>query len=516
MIAAAGWLAATVFTSPAQPYYIAGSAMTPAWTPGAAANELTGSPLSLTTATTVGTYHEFKVSGATWADPNWPGNNVMIKGDANGTNTFYFYPGTISDGWSPPANRVGYADPGGMAWEVTGDFTSPAWGSDPNAQMTLDASAVGVYTNIYIVATAGTYNFKFRTPNTWSEVNFGADFGNGGGNAVFTTTTPNQAVLFKLDLPNGRWQAGGPPIYCDVQFSVDMTYEAANNPGFDPTSVTVNGDAINAWGGTACTNDPTAVNTNIYTSPFFSIAVGTSIQYQFRCLVDGITQYDALGGIGGNNRTMVVGNVGSTNVGPVFWNDASPDDYLNVDTFVTFSVTMTNAQQYPSGPAFIPGTDGLFMNGDFAGWPAWNPISLASYEFGIVPGTLVYTNAQTFLAGKPRSVTYKYAINGTDNEAAVYQNHRRFIRSTSGVYNMPLDTFGYQYVEPKTGGLTIGSPSAGKVPLSWLGYPGYTLSLQSSPDLANWTTVPDTSSITSTNWPIGSSPQFFRIIQTAP
>ena len=217
------------------------------------------------------------MTDGTWVNA-WPvgGNNLYIPYDASGNATIYFYPATFSDGWAPLQNRVGFADPG-VGWEVTGDFTNPQWGSDPLAQMTLDASTTGVYTNIYIVATPGTYNVQFRTPGTWSDTHFGATFANSSGNATFTTTSPNQAVLIKLDLINGRWQAGGPPSYCNVTFSVDMTLVALN-PGFDPTSVTVNGAGLpNGWGGSTMTN-----NGYVYTSTNQSIAVGTAIQYQFR------------------------------------------------------------------------------------------------------------------------------------------------------------------------------------------------------------------------------------------
>ena len=510
---AAGLLAAASSISRAQDYYLAGDFN--AWCNNC--NLMTSnapSDYSYTiTGQTADGYGQLKVTDGSW-DNTWPSANFTVKYDSSGSATIHFRPGTVTpaDGWSPLANRVGCDDPGNITLEVTGDFTNPQWGSDANAQMNLDASSTGVYTNIYIVATAGSYNFKFRTPGTWSDLNIGSDMGS-GGNCVFTTTSPNEAVLFQLDLPNGRWQAGGPPIYCNVQFSVDMTYEAANNPGFDASSVTVNGDAI-GWGGTACTNDPTAVNTNVFTSPYFSIAVGTSVQYQFRCLVDGITQYDAVGGISGVNRNFTVPNVGSTNVGPVFWNDASPSDYLNEDTYVTFSVDMTNAQQYPSGPAFALGSDQVYMNGDFSGWLDWNPISLSGYQLSQVGSSAVFTHSETFVKGRNRSLTYKYSINGADNEAGYAQNHFRYIRSTNGVYELPMDTFGVQYAEPKVGGLTIGSPAGGSLPISWLAYPN--VNLQVSTNLTDWTDVPDTTAASSINWPMGNNNEFFRLIQPVP
>ncbi len=456
-----------------------------------------------------------KVTDGTWAN-TWPnGNNMELFYDSSGDATIYFYPGTISDGWSPLNNRVGYADTG-AAWEVTGDF-GPGWGTTPNL-MTLDASQTGVYTNIYVVATPGTYNMQFRTPGTWSDVHFGATFDNGSGNAVFTTTSPNQAVLIQLDLPNGRWQAGGPPAYCNVTFSVDMTLVALN-PGFDPTSVTVNGSGLpNGWGGTPCNN--TLDNPNIFTSAPQAILAGADIQYQFRCNINGSTAYDALGGVSGVNRTLTVPNTPSDILPTVFWDDASPDDVLLTDTAVTFSVNMNGAVGTDS-VVFGPG-DYAMVNGLF-GWLAWNPDTLSSYILNETPvGSGIYTLTETFSAGSLRAVTYKYSINGADDEAGFAQNHFRYIRSSGGdAYTMPVDTFGNQYVEPKVGGLVIGTPSGGSIPVSWLPYPN--VKLQTSSDLMSWTDVggttypqPSDTLPCSISVNMGGSPQYFRLVQPAP
>jgi hypothetical protein len=539
IFAAAGLVAASVSVSKAQPYYVAGNyngwsnPSATAMTDNGVVNgnhqysyQITGqTPDSYPGGG--GGNNGLKVTDGTWVN-TWPANNMQLMYDSSGNATVYFYPGTITpaDGWTPLANRVGYADTG-AAWELAGDFTNPQWGntvangnngtgSDPLAQMTLKAGSAGVYTNIYIIATPGTHNFKFRTPATWNDAAIGIDFGMNDGNAVVTTTTANQAVLFQLDLPNGRWQAGGPPAYCNVQFSVDMSLVAANDPGFNPASVTVNGDALpNGWNGAPCTNNPDAANPNVYTSSNLLIAVGTSVNYQFRYLSYGNTMYDALGGVGGVNRTVVVPNLASTNIPPVYWDDASPNDVLNEDTVVTFSVSMTNAVWYGTSTPFNPDGDYVFVNGDFLGWLTWNPDSLLSYILANNPsGSGIYTYTQTFPKGHARSLTYKYSIDGTDNEAAAYQNHFRYIRSTDGVYNLPLDTFGTQYVEPKVGGLAIGSPSGGSVPITWLSYPN--VNLQSSSDLLNWLDVPNTTGASSISLPAGSNSQFFRLIQPAP
>ena len=338
MLGLAGLIgAATVSVSQAQPYYLAGafqgwcnncSVMTDNGLVGT--NGLYGShqwqfDITGQTASSYDT-RGMKVTDGTWNN-TWPGSDFKnIYYGAGGNASLYFYQGTFSDGYTPTANRIGFSDPG-LPWEVAGDFTSPNWDTDPAAQLTLKAGSVGVYTNIYVVATPGVHNFKFRTSGTWSGLQIGSDFvNNGGGNAVVITSSPNEPVTFVLDLVNGRWQAGGPPPTCNVQFSVDMTLVQQADPGFDPASVTVNGGALpGGWDpGNVCTNNPTAANPNIYTSSNLNILVGSSIEYQFRYVSSGNKQYDARGGIGGQNRTLTVPNMSSTNIPTVYWNDALP------------------------------------------------------------------------------------------------------------------------------------------------------------------------------------------------
>jgi hypothetical protein len=162
---------------------------------------------------------------------------------------------------------------------------------------------------------------------------------------------------------------------------------------------------------------------------------------------------------------------------------------------------------------FDSANDLVFINGDFVPWASWNPGSLASYQLANdPPGSLVYTFTKTFLAGQPRLVTYKYAINGADNEAGFSQDHKRYIRSTTGTFAMPLDTFGTQTVEPKFGNLTITQPTGGAFPVAWLGYPG--VSLQTSTSLTgSWSTVANTDNQNSTNWPTSNGNRYFRLIQ---
>src|SRR5690349_6834521 len=96
----AGLAVIPALTTLAQPYYIAGNAIIPNWTttePGA--TPMAGGPTiyTVTLATTANAYHEFKAASSNWVS-SWPANNIKAKGDANGTNTFYFFPGTTVDG----------------------------------------------------------------------------------------------------------------------------------------------------------------------------------------------------------------------------------------------------------------------------------------------------------------------------------------------------------------------------------------------------------------------------------
>jgi hypothetical protein len=531
MLAAAGLVTAFVSIAQAQTYYLAGnfqgwcnncSVMTDnglVGTNGVQGShqweyDITGqTPGSLDTG-------GMKVTDGTW-DNNWPGANMNMYYNGSGAATIYFYFGNFSDGWIPSANRVGFADPG-TPWEVTGTFTTPSFGSDPSAQMTLVGGSGGVYTNTYVIATPGSYQYKFRTTGTWGALQAGTDISSNPGNLAFTTTTPNQAVTFTLDLPNGRWAASVPPVYCNVQFAVDMTVVAATDAGFDRASVTVNGGALapNGWGGTICTNDPNAINTNLFTSPFFSLQVGTSGEYQFRYVSGGNTVYDALGGVSGQNRSVTVPNLASTNIPPVYFNDALPTDLLNQDTTVYFTVNMTNAVGTDAHVFDPVGGDLVFMNGDFTGWLSWNPPALSAWQLIETPaGSWKYQMSYTFPKGHSRSLTYKYAINGLDNEAGFAQNHFRFIRSTNGVYYLPVDTFGTQYNEPKVGGLTINHASGTTYPVIWQPYPD--VHLQSRTNLAegNWQDVAGTTGTTGSNptvtnlWSSGENAVYFRLKQ---
>ena len=542
---AVGLSAAFPSASQAQPYAIAGDFNgwnnTASFNPGGGPSVYT----NIMTGGTPGAWEGIKViavSGS-WG-LTYPGGNLEITYDPSGNNTLYFYPGSFSDGWLPLANRVGFVDPGNMSFELVGDFTTPNWDTDPKGQLTLKGN--GVYTNTYVIATPGTHNFKFRTPGTWSDFNCGTDFSGGDpSNGTVTTTNANQAVLFQLDLPNGRWLAGSPapaPVTNAVIFAVDMSAQLALG-NFNPAADTVYvSGSFNNWPGTGpgalvLTNYPPyqgGSNTNIYygTNNIVGLPVTTWL-YKFTC------SDSAYSGNGGyepvaNNRwfTLLAGN-GTIAQAVANFGNVNVSDYLAQPVNVTFTVNMTNATTYPDGHVFDPQTDQVFINGNFnvGGWAAWNPIALAEMQNDPV-GSEIYTYTATVPSGSLIQVDYKYGIayasvTNYDNEAPAYDDHFRYIRATAGgAYTNAMDTFGNQYSEPDFGQLTSAGAGPGAVSVAWLGRPGVQLQVSTNLAGASWQSIAATDGtnwtagfmstngwVSQTNGPATGSRRFYRLIQ---
>jgi hypothetical protein len=149
-----------------------------------------------------GARHNFKVAFNDWAS-SWPGSDARTAADGAGNINLHFYPGAFGDGWSPASDRVGYDDHGQFGWEIMGSFNGWDAGTDTAARQMTNVGG-GLYSVDYTIASAGSYDFKFRESGSW-DISVGGDFGNSAGNANITTTQNNQIVRFMLDLPNGRW-----------------------------------------------------------------------------------------------------------------------------------------------------------------------------------------------------------------------------------------------------------------------------------------------------------------------
>jgi hypothetical protein len=391
---------------------------------------------------------------------------------------------------------------------------------------------------------AAAQGFKYVIqPNTiWESPS--AINSDGGGNRYFFNVPQTLPLVYFSDLPFSTQ-------FVTNLFSVDMSVIHLVDTNFDPSSLTIDG-SFNGWGtGIPMTNNPTAANTNIYTtSQTILSTAGSTIDYQYRyTLLDsgGTTVYDHLDGVdgGSGNRVFVEPlSVTFTNVPPSFFNDAQLSDYLTKVTPVLFSVDMTGAVGTDSH-VFNPSADGLYINGQFANWYAWsggiNPAPApAGYQLMQEGSSMIFTNTVLMPVGTTIGLTYKYGIdpgnvNGgpVDDEAASGANHFRVVRTTAlGQYTLPQDKFGSQYSEPLFNGtgtgnaeLSIGAVTAGKSQVSWLGRPGARLQTATNLLAGGWQTIAATDGtnwtvgytstngfVSTTNWPATNS-TFFRIIK---
>ena len=359
-----------------------------------------------------------------------------------------------------------------------------------------------------------------------------------------------------------------------VTFNIDMSGIVLYDTNYVPNSVTAWG-SFNGWAdGVNLTNNPAAANTNLY-SATVTMGEGTAYVLQYRYtnsfLGGWVYDYAQDGGPNSANNNNyrriislpVTSTVLTTNLPVVYFNDLAPNDLLPTAIAVFFSVDMNGAVG-TDAHVFVPGSDGVYINGMFAGatpsqpaggisqsWYAWsggaNPVAAPpGYQMVEVGATTVYTNTIIMPAGTPVALSYQYGMDPNQNnegpledEAASGAVHYRAVRSMQfNPYVMPTDTFSTNpYVEPffstgnigangsvAGGDLTVGIPVAGQVPISWLGRPGAHLQSASSlngvwhdisgTDGTTWTAgFSSTNGFMSvTNWP-SSGNTFFRLVK---
>jgi len=390
---------------------------------------------------------------------------------------------------------------------------------------------------------------------------------NDNGNRWFTETG-------NLTLPLVSFSDAPYSPLATVTLNVDMSGMALYDANYVQKSVTAWG-TFNGWAaGVNLTNNPAATNTNLY-SATVSMGEGTSYILQYRytnSFVGGwVYDYAQDGGpnwVNNNNYRRIINlpitsTLLVTNMPVVYFNDLAPDDMLPVATPVLFSVDMNGAVG-TDAHVFVPGSDGVYINGMFAGatpsqptggvsqrWYDWtsggNPVAAPpGYQMIQVGTSTIYTNTIILPAGTPVALSYQYGMdpnnfNGgpLEDEAASGSVHYRGVRSTKfNPYVMPTDTFSANpYVEPffstgnigangslAGGNLTVGSLVAGKVPVSWLGRPGANLQSASGingpwqnisvTDGTNWTVGSSSTNgfVSVTNWP-SSGNTFFRLVK---
>jgi hypothetical protein len=412
---------------------------------------------------------------------------------------------------------LGKFDPAVDTIEARGSFQDQDWTA--GFQLTNSPGATNVFTGVYPVTdAAGTAeHFKFIVDGGNGPLGWESPASTGGGDRTFALANTNAQTLPLLlfnDQPI-------PSFTNFVTFQVDMTVGVLYGkfiPGFDTIEARGTFQGQDWTAGFQLTNDPSANNTNLFKGVYaVTDSAGTAEQYKF--VVDGGNGplgWESPASTGGNNRTFALANTNAQTLPAVYFGDTTSNDVVTADTVVTFSVHMGHAVG-TDAHAFDTNSDSVYLNGvyngvsgSFWGWGLFPPVPAMTNN---PPGSDIYSTEVLIPAGSPLSVSYKYGINGADNEAGYGQNRLRYIRGT-GTYSMPVDTFANQLVEPSFGNLAIGPKSGSNIPVTWLGRPG--VHLQTTTSLApghTWQDLMSTDGASSTNYPAGAGNLFFRLVK---
>jgi len=406
---------------------------------------------------------------------------------------------------------------------ISGTFNG--WPSPSTSTNLLINVGGTIWSNTFTITDApGTVEsckFQYEPGDNWE----------GDPNRQFEVASVSTQVL-----PLTSWNVNDWPAPTNqVTFQLDMNAQVllgAYVPGEAGQTIAVAGDFEN-WdnsptpGPYYLTNNPTLPGTlsNIYTGtfPVTGFPGGTTINYKFR--ENG--GWESPASTSGNNRQSAITN--SSQVLPlVYYNDASISDLVLSPTAVTFSVYVPDGTALANGGVFTKGVDNIAINGDWLGWWGWG-VNAAPPEDIMTESAIpdVYTNTLIIPKGNTLNLTYKYGIDGLDNENGSQTNHIRYIRSYGPTYAFPQDTWSWivcppgtpypnpgisstNIVEPNFGYLAIQSSSGSTLPITWLGRPAVVL--QSSSSLSGaWADVIGTDGTQATNMPNGGGNQFFRL-----
>jgi hypothetical protein len=427
-----------------------------------------------------------------------------------------------------PSGSTVYARGNYNGWTSAAAMTNDPAASNPNLWSTTLTSNPG------LPDSPQGYKFYIDTGGIWE----GAPpmlFADGSGNRIYNLLVTNGALVLPPVYFND--QAPVPPVTNNVTFQVDMTYQRAMgrfNPPPDGSDYVEARGSFNSWnGGFSLTNDPAATGlaSNVYRGVYTMVGSPSSA-FAYKFWSTGYpSNYETPSSTGGGNRS---GSLLATNGDPtlpdVYFADQQLGDITPSNTVVVFSVNMTNAMT-TGGVPFNPSADKVYINGDFLGWWGWGALPPAQYEVTNYPaGSQLYQIELLIPVGSALGMTYKYSINGADNEAGFSQNHGRYIRQ-AGTYTFPMDTFANQHQEPATSKVVMSAPSGGYSTVSWLGHPGIYLQSGNSLTGGAWQNLLGTDGTTwksgfmspdgfvsTTNYPTSGGPTYLRWVkpQTVP
>ncbi len=258
--------------------------------------------------------------------------------------------------------RAGLFNPqNGDTVEVQGTFQTPTQWVD---FYTLTNNPSSVNPNLY----SGTFS-DANYPGTWEQYKFVIL---NGGPTVYETinnrdfTTPASAQVF----PSVYFNNGSNTVVFQVDMSVEIQDGNFNSlsPQFDYVEAR---GTFNGWSaGFLLTNNPSSASSNIYSGiAVVGDPIGAVEQYKF--VVDGGTGlgWEQPVSTAGGNRLFTLTSTNQT-LPAVLFSDLAASDLLSTDTWVTFSVNMTNAVG-TDATVFNPATHSVYINGDFLGWWTW-------------------------------------------------------------------------------------------------------------------------------------------------
>jgi hypothetical protein len=153
--------------------------------------------------------HEWKVANDDWTR-NFPPYNQFVHIETPGEQVLFTYDSnSYGDGWIPDSNIVwnDHFAPQGSTFEVIG--SAPELGDWTTGVVATEAG--GIYTVDVLIATPGSYLYKWRANGNWDDFVLGRNGAAGGfdDDIGFKTMSPNALVKFEFDRTVGRVRISG-------------------------------------------------------------------------------------------------------------------------------------------------------------------------------------------------------------------------------------------------------------------------------------------------------------------